>query len=356
MDGMFDSAVARIDKDVRQSVREMSLREARYLADTYYQMQNDRIREGNRRIQAEKAGEACLAINWLHEQSHSLEKRVGSMLDIWSDAHPVTRWAKANKGIGPVFSSVLFAYFDVTKAPHAGHLHSFCGLNPTMVWMGAEAFEKKIRAFLPHVKSELTTEEILKLCDEFKRNPRNVMRFFDTPIKMLEDDADEDDEEEAEKKDKPLKYPARTVTSFAKYLSRPPFNPNLKRLCWLMGESFVKIQNSDGPNYGKLSVERKHYETKINDAGGYAAEAARLLSVKNYSKGTETYKALSAGRLSKGHLHSRSKRWAVKIFLSHFHAAAFYNHYGTDAPAPYVMEHMGHTHMIEPFVDFKAMK
>lgn len=360
MDSIFGSPVInRIDKDIRQSVKNMSLREARYLADAYYQMQNDRIREGNRNRQAEKAGESSEAINWLHQQSFSLEKRVGQMLDIWSDNHPVTRWAKRNKGIGPVFSSVLFAYFDIEKAPHAGHLHSYCGLLPVTVWMSAEKFEKELKKILPHVQSELTTSDILIACDAFKRNSRNVMRFFETPInieEMKDPEDDEDDDEAEELQDQELKYPTKNVATFAKYLSRPPFNPNLKRLCWLMGESFVKIQNSDGPHYGRLLLERKHYETKLNESGGYREIAEQLLAKKKYTRGTVTYKALSQGMLSKGHIHSRSKRWAVKMFLCHFYEVAFYHRYGVKAPQPYAIAYMDHTHRIEPLVSYDFVR
>lgn len=63
-------------------------------------------------------------------------------------------------------------------------------------------------------------------------------------------------------------------------------------------------------------------------------------------KTTEAYAAYSAGRLPPGHLHARAKRWAVKLFLAHWHAVAYRSHFGVPAPKPYVLSQLEHGHEI----------
>ncbi len=52
--------------------------------------------------------------------------------------------------------------------------------------------------------------------------------------------------------------------------------------------------------------------------------------------------------LPPNHIHSRARRWAVKLFLSHAH---FVGHWLTTkqlAPNPYPIEFCGHAHVIPP--------
>ena len=64
--------------------------------------------------------------------------------------------------------------------------------------------------------------------------------------------------------------------------------------------------------------ERRDFEDAKNEAGEYAEEAAKQLQNKNYGKTTDAYKAYSQGKLPPNHLFARSKRWTVKLFLSHY--------------------------------------
>lgn len=130
--------------------------------------------------------------------------------------------------------------------------------------------------------------------------------------------------------------------------TKRPWNADLKVLCWKIGESFVKVSGRDHDVYGKLYLARKAHETARNLAGDYAEQAAAILVAKRIDKSTEAYKAYSQGRLPPGHLHARAKRYAVKLFLAHWHAVAHEVILGRPAPFPYVMEHMGHVHMMGP--------
>jgi hypothetical protein len=128
------------------------------------------------------------------------------------------------------------------------------------------------------------------------------------------------------------------------------FNPELKTLCWKIGESFVKVSGSEEPNYGHFYLQRKAYEIARNENRMYAEQAARELATKKYDKTTETYKALIDGKLSKAHIHMRAKRWAVKLFLAHLHEVWWEFETKTKCEPVYVMSKLGHTDYIPPIL------
>ena len=78
-------------------------------------------------------------------------------------------------------------------------------------------------------------------------------------------------------------------------------------------------------------------------------QAADKLERFNIGKTTEAYAAYSTGFLPKAHIHERTKRRVVKLFLSHYHAVGYRLLHGKEEPRPWVLEHgKGHTHFIEP--------
>jgi hypothetical protein len=127
-----------------------------------------------------------------------------------------------------------------------------------------------------------------------------------------------------------------------------PWNAKLKTLCWKIGESFVKQQSRENDFYGKLYVQRKAYEQAKNLAGDYAPLAKIALETKRWRDDTTAKQEYDAGRLPAARIHLRSQRWAVKLFLSHWHEVAYESRYKTPAPVPYVMAHKGHVDYIPP--------
>ena len=127
-----------------------------------------------------------------------------------------------------------------------------------------------------------------------------------------------------------------------------PFNAKLKVLCWKVGESFVKVKNHDEDIYGKIYDLRKRLEEERNDAGQFAEQAKAKLEKFKIGKDTEAYKAYSIGKLPPAHIHARAKRYAVKLFLAHYHHVAYEVQYGEAPPKPYVIEQLGHAHYMAP--------
>lgn len=128
-----------------------------------------------------------------------------------------------------------------------------------------------------------------------------------------------------------------------------PWNARLKVLCWKIGQSMMKCSGRDDCLYGKLWRKRKDLEIARNEAGSFAGQAKAVLEKKKIGKDTEARKHYEAGHLPPGHIEARAERWAVKIFLAHWHEAAFVDAYHKLPPKPYVLEHVeGHSTEIVP--------
>jgi len=128
-----------------------------------------------------------------------------------------------------------------------------------------------------------------------------------------------------------------------------PWNASLKRLCWLAGESFVKVSANPRDIYGKVYLERKEYERGRNERGELAEQAReRVASAKarRVKLDPGLVELLESGKLPAAALHARSKRYAVKLFLSHWWEEAYRQHYETAPPLPYPISHLGHVHKI----------
>ena len=126
-----------------------------------------------------------------------------------------------------------------------------------------------------------------------------------------------------------------------------PWNADLKVLCWKIGESFVKVSGNENDFYGKIYIERKAQELLANERGDYKEKAEAVLKAKKIGKDTTAYEWYSQGKLPPAHIHARAKRYAVKLFLSHFFEMSYEHHYGKKAPEAYCFAHLGHAHKIE---------
>ena len=127
-----------------------------------------------------------------------------------------------------------------------------------------------------------------------------------------------------------------------------PWNADLKTLCWKIGESFVKVSGKEDAFYGQLYKQRKALEVERNDRGDFADQAARKLEKFNIGKSTDAYKAYSSGKLPDAHVHARAKRWAVKLFLAHFHHVSYLTILHEQPPKPYIIAHGDHVHEVLP--------
>lgn len=131
-----------------------------------------------------------------------------------------------------------------------------------------------------------------------------------------------------------------------------PWNARLKLVCYKIGESFVKVQSHERDVYGRVYLARKEYENRRNDAGDLADQAQRVLATKRIRTSTDAYKAYSQGKLPPAHIHARATRYAVKLFLAHYHEVGTWLLTGQLPPTPYALAHLDHVDDIAPpFLD-----
>jgi hypothetical protein len=131
-------SVKRLTKDILAAADKMGKAEIRYLVDGYYSIQEYRKASGNQVRSTVEAGEPALVLRYLAEQAETLEGQIKRALDRWTNAQKVGRWCRSHVGIGPVITAGMLAHIDIRKAPTAGHIYSFAGLDPTVKWEKGE--------------------------------------------------------------------------------------------------------------------------------------------------------------------------------------------------------------------------
>lgn len=127
-----------------------------------------------------------------------------------------------------------------------------------------------------------------------------------------------------------------------------PWCASLKRLCWLTGQSFMKVSGREDAYYGQVYLRRKELEMARNEAGLFFEQAAASLLAKRYGADTVARAEYEKGRLPQARILLRAQRYAVKLFLSHMHDVWHRAETGEAPPMPYPIAHLGHAHYIPP--------
>ena len=108
--------------------------DTRAAVDLYYQLQDFRKAAANQGRALEASGEPHSFNDWGLQQFKYMENTTKRFLDGVSLTTEAGRWARTQKGIGPVIAAGLDAHIDITKAPTVGHIWRFAGLDPTVKW------------------------------------------------------------------------------------------------------------------------------------------------------------------------------------------------------------------------------
>lgn len=131
-------SIARLNKDLKAASGLLTNVEARYLVDTYYSIQEYRKRTDNQIRQMWESGEPHQLSTWLAENIRCFENQIRRALDAYSDAQPIGRRMRTVVGVGPVIAAGFLAHIDITKAPTAGAIWRFAGVDPTLSWNKGE--------------------------------------------------------------------------------------------------------------------------------------------------------------------------------------------------------------------------
>ena len=130
-----ENLIIKLKTDIRRiAAQNMTQKEARYLVDTYYQVQEFRKATANQVKSLCKNDEPNALLTILEDNFLILEREIKKALGDYAQNSPVGRWAMSIIGIGPVIAAGLLAHIDIEKAPTAGHIFSFAGLNPNTKW------------------------------------------------------------------------------------------------------------------------------------------------------------------------------------------------------------------------------
>lgn len=312
--------VRRLEAALKQEAGDLIGQDARFLVDAYYQLQEFRKAVANQKRSGPETG----VLKWLIGNVATLERQVATMLDHWSDSRLVGRWSKGLVGIGPIIAAGLMAHIDIRKAPTGGHIWRFAGLDPTCEWLGKERSAEVAKQTLGRVSGALRDGDVEQMALACNRQADTFRRLMALP-------------------GKDGSPPAQTVAQLIKVAARKPYCHALKVLCWKIGDSFCKFSGHEDCVYGHLYQSRKAQEVARNAEGAFAEQAAATLEKTPKHAQAAVYKE---GRLPDGRLDLRARRWAVKMFLSHWHHVCYVETFGQDPPKPFVIEHLGHAGMV----------
>lgn len=326
--------INKISKKDKNLIQNLDRNEINMITDFYYQIQDTRIRFANqlRAIHQRTDNSTDENENITYQLFNNVvntEKATKKILDYSSGNTRIGRWLRSNMGIGPVLASALMSSFDITKAPTAGHFWSYAGLNDNnKPWLGTEKAKDIIDSVLQGRKkiTENDLAEIAKIA-KYRYEQLYTAAMTDTG------------------------FSKKNLTAF---MAKPPYNLDLKIICWKVGEQFMKLANNEKSLYGKIYREKKADEHLKNNNGLFAEQAKRKLQVTNIDK-KEIREIYESGKLPDGHILARAKRFAVKLFISHLFEAMYFYTYGTKAPEPYMIAHQGHVHYIGPEVPYESI-
>lgn len=134
--GLENTIQYKLSKDLRKASADLLDDEARYLVDTYYQMQGERIRSDNQiaalvRDDSKKPHET---LHFFAESYRSLENDIKACLEEYVKNREIGKWLLSICGIGPVLAAGLIAHIDINRVQTAGQIHAFAGLDPSRKW------------------------------------------------------------------------------------------------------------------------------------------------------------------------------------------------------------------------------
>lgn len=318
----------KLTKDLKESVNLLSQRQVRFLVDFYYQMQDFRIQAGNQVRASEEEPHGTIA--WVFDNMKYLENNIKNVLGRYANTQEAGKWSMSILGVSDILSAGLLAYIDMDKAKYYTKIIRFMGHDPTIEWLGA----KKAKALIDEIKEREGTEDpeaiLLAAAGRLGRNYDSLRHQALFSPKTQKEEG------------------TLTMVKVQNVLARRPWNARLKVLAWKIGESFVKVSNRPGDFYGKHYKQQYELITARNERGEFAEYATQRLRDTKFGPDTEAYKAYKEGRLPKGQIHARAQRYAVKLFINHWHHVAYEAKYNEKAPLPFIIEHGGHKDIVLP--------
>lgn len=291
---------------------ENDLAEIKLLVGAYYDIQQERIEEGNRvadlvrrKVIAEER--AKFLHEHVDEKLKDIESDLEKQIKAWIVATDIWKyWLGGVCGIGEILAAGLFVGIqDIKRFDNVGRLYTYCGQ----------------ATVCSECKKPLNSMSFNKETNQYARNEDRICKCT-TPIDQ------------------------RQFTA-AKHVKgqKGNWSPFMKTLCWKTGESFVK----SGKFYREIYDKARAYYDNKYPAVPKVDESGKVVTkpVKDWDTGGIKQEPVLASGKSKGHRHAMAKRRAVKLFLSHLWLKWRVME-GLPVRDPYPIEHLGHTTIIHP--------
>ena len=322
------AAIDRLSKDQRKSATLLPREQARWLVDTYYQVQKLRIHTGNQ-IKSVKKGkeEPHAVLQWLNENNRIIEDQLKGALGVFAKQYAVGAWTASICGIGPVISAGLLCHFDIRGHEYPSQFISFAGLNPEAVW------EKGCKR---PWNARLKTLTAFKLGESFIKQQNRPSDFYG---KFFREERDKYEQ---------LNLQGKYQEDARKKLELFNIGKNTHAYKWYAGrykpleieEHAQKqreiIESFDVDNFDNEKEYDKAVEKAVKDLG----------PLPQHDPGE------GVPMLPPAHLNARARRFAVKMFIFHLHEVMWHDYYGGNGakyPDPYILAHgANHSQKIEP--------
>lgn len=136
----MEKIIEKMSKDIKEGMKLLDRDSARYLVDTYYQIQDYRKASYNqvRKLTKEQLLEPNSTLEYVAENMEALEKEIKKALKLYVESQRIGNWLMSITGIGEVISAGLIATIDINKCETAGAIWRFAGLDPTLEWNKGE--------------------------------------------------------------------------------------------------------------------------------------------------------------------------------------------------------------------------
>jgi hypothetical protein len=285
---VWEALLRKMRTDLKAAADELTLVEARYLVDSYYQVQSYRIRAGGQTNAMERSDEPHIATVFLRDGIRWIEDSIKGVLDAYTKREPsgMGVWAREVVGIGPVLSAGLLAHraFD-PRFETVGHTWAFFGLDPTKVWEKGE------------------------------RRPWNARA-------------------------KVLCY--KIGESFVKVQNRPN---DIYGHVYAARKLFEIRNNYNGKlmEQAQQALELKNYRKETDAYKWYSGQWAPPTTWP----GEPVFVGEGRGlpMLPPAHIHARARRYAVKAFISDYWMTAYERFHKKAPPLPYPIVKLGHAEL-----------
>lgn len=254
----FES-LTKLNNDLRKKAKLLTPEQARFLVDNFYIQQDNRIRVNNQIRSME--GEPNELLQWISDNNHMYERHIQNALNQYVNNHDIGKWLIAQYGIGPILAAGLMAHIDISKCQTVAQIWSYAGYNPKQKWLGTA----KVDAIYKENKDKPFDELLGVLATARGSKASNLLNMVERKVGS-----------DASEKEK-----IKTLVAIS---AQPPFNGELKKLCWKIGQSFVKQSGNEKAFYGQLYKQEKANLVQQNENGDFTQAAEDKLKEFNIGK------------------------------------------------------------------------